>query len=124
MPNIWQTPISSTPDSKRGRYSGRGDVAGYRQLQPYTIPGAVFADERQLAQILASVPRDRSVVIYCACPDEVSAAWLAARMRERGYRDVRPLLGGLDAWRDAGRPVTSLVPVTVVADANAAAATA
>ncbi|MBV7307065.1 hypothetical protein KW404_21730, partial [Xanthomonas vasicola pv. vasculorum] len=25
-PNIWQTPISSTPDSKRGRYSGRGDV--------------------------------------------------------------------------------------------------
>ncbi|APO94188.1 hypothetical protein BI313_05865 [Xanthomonas vesicatoria] len=26
MPNIWQTPISSTPDSKPGRYSGRGDV--------------------------------------------------------------------------------------------------
>ncbi|MEA9675860.1 hypothetical protein VDF37_14505, partial [Xanthomonas campestris pv. raphani] len=25
-PNIWQTPISSTPDSKPGRYSGRGDV--------------------------------------------------------------------------------------------------
>ncbi|MEB2183296.1 hypothetical protein VDS28_16115, partial [Xanthomonas campestris pv. campestris] len=24
--NIWQTPISSTPDSKPGRYSGRGDV--------------------------------------------------------------------------------------------------
>ncbi|MBV6843677.1 SymE family type I addiction module toxin [Xanthomonas euvesicatoria] len=24
---MWQTPISSTPDSKRGRYSGRGDVA-------------------------------------------------------------------------------------------------
>lgn len=96
---------------------------GYRQLQPYTIPGAVFADERQLAQILASVPRDRSVVIYCACPDEVSAAWLAARMRERGYRDAATA-GGLDAWRDAGHPVTSLVPVMVVADANAAAATA
>ena len=24
--HIWQTPISSTPDSKPGRYSGRGDV--------------------------------------------------------------------------------------------------
>ncbi len=94
---------------------------GYRDLQPYMIPGAVFADERQLAQILASVPRDRSVVIYCACPDEVSAAWLAARMRERGYRDVRPLLGGLDAWRDAGHPVKSLLPVVVVADASTAA---
>ncbi|MCS3746484.1 membrane protein DedA with SNARE-associated domain/rhodanese-related sulfurtransferase [Xanthomonas arboricola] len=96
---------------------------GYRELQPYTIPGAVFADERQLAQILASVPRDRSVVIYCACPDEVSAAWLAGRMREHGYRDVRPLLGGLDAWRDAGHPVTSLVPVVVVAKSDAVGAT-
>ncbi|WP_349657484.1 DedA family protein/thiosulfate sulfurtransferase GlpE [Xanthomonas sp. 10-10] len=96
---------------------------GYRELQPYTIPGAVFADERQLAQILASVPRDRGVVIYCACPDEVSAAWLAGRMREHGYRDVRPLLGGLDAWRDAGHPVTSLVPVVVVAKSDAVGAT-
>ncbi|RBJ39323.1 DedA family protein/thiosulfate sulfurtransferase GlpE [Xanthomonas oryzae] len=94
---------------------------GYRDLQPYMIPGAVFADERQLAQILASVPRDRSVVIYCACPDEVSAACLAAWMRTRGYRDVRPLLGGLDAWRGAGHPVTSLLPVVVVADASIAA---
>ncbi|NIJ78238.1 membrane protein DedA with SNARE-associated domain/rhodanese-related sulfurtransferase [Xanthomonas campestris] len=97
---------------------------GHRDLQPYTIPGAVFADERQLAQILASVPRDRSVVIYCACPDEVSAAWLAGRMRERGYRDVRPLLGGLDAWRDAGHPVTSLLPVAVVARTDALGAMA
>ncbi len=97
---------------------------GYRDLQPYTIPGAVFADERQLAQILASVPRDRSVVIYCACPDEVSAAWLAGRMRESGYRDVRPLRGGLDAWREAGHPVTSLVPVVVGGQSDAVGATA
>ncbi|WP_152412650.1 pilus assembly protein [Xanthomonas phaseoli] len=26
MPNSWPTPLSSTPDSKPGRYSGRGDV--------------------------------------------------------------------------------------------------
>ncbi|MCC4601513.1 DedA family protein/thiosulfate sulfurtransferase GlpE [Xanthomonas melonis] len=96
---------------------------GYRELQPYTIPGAMFADERQLAQILASVPRERAVVIYCACPGEVSAAWLAGRMRARGYRDVRPLRGGLDAWHDAGYPVTSLLPVVVVADADARGAT-
>ncbi|MEA9677176.1 DedA family protein/thiosulfate sulfurtransferase GlpE [Xanthomonas campestris pv. raphani] len=95
---------------------------GFRDLQPYTIPGAVFADERELAQILATVPRDRSVVIYCACPDEVSAAWLAGRLRERGYRDVRPLLGGLDAWRDAGHPVVSLVPLAALAPTGEAGA--
>ncbi|WDK32715.1 site-specific integrase [Xanthomonas campestris] len=32
MPNIWQTPISSTPDSKPGRYSGRGDVADPKNI--------------------------------------------------------------------------------------------
>ena len=69
---------------------------------PYVIPGAVFADERQLDGILATYPRDGKVVIYCACPDEVSAAWMAARLREAGFRDVLPLRGGIDAWRDAG----------------------
>jgi len=81
---------------------------GYRELEPYTIPGAQFADERQLADILARVPPERSVVIFCACPNEVSAAWLAARLREHRYVDVRPLLGGLDAWRAAGYSTMAL----------------
>ncbi len=94
---------------------------GYRDMEPYALPGAVFADERDIPQILASVPRDRGVVIYCACPNEVSAAWLAARLREHGYHDARPLLGGLQAWRDAGYEVVDLasvaeVPVAAVRD--------
>jgi membrane protein DedA with SNARE-associated domain/rhodanese-related sulfurtransferase len=75
---------------------------GYRELEPYTIPGAVFADERRLGDILAAYPPERGIVIFCACPDEVSAAWLAARLREHRYRDVRPLRGGLAAWQEAG----------------------
>ncbi|HEY0335037.1 MAG TPA: DedA family protein/thiosulfate sulfurtransferase GlpE [Stenotrophomonas sp.] len=82
---------------------------GYRDIEPYTIPGAVFADERELGTILSSFPSDRSIVIYCACPNEVSAAWLAARLREHRYRDVRPLLGGLDAWRAAGYETSALL---------------
>lgn len=81
---------------------------GYRDLEPYTIPGAVFADERRLAEIVAAHPRERSIVVFCACPDEVSAAWLATRLRGQGYRDVRPLRGGLAAWQAAGHAVESL----------------
>ncbi len=29
-------------------------------------------------------------------------------MRKLGYTDVRPLLGGITAWRDVGYPVVSL----------------
>ena len=80
-----------------------------RKLDPYIIPGALFADERQLDEILANYARDQKLVIYCSCPNEISAAWMAKRLAEAGFQDVVPLLGGIDAWRDAGRPLESLV---------------
>ena len=82
---------------------------GFRDRDPYVIPGAVFADEAELGGILATYPRDGKVVIYCACPDEVSAAWMAARLREAGFADVLPLRGGIDAWRSAGYGVERIV---------------
>jgi membrane protein DedA with SNARE-associated domain/rhodanese-related sulfurtransferase len=79
-----------------------------RQLDPYVIPGAQFADERQLDSIAARFERNRQLVIYCSCPNEVSAAWMAQRLRQLGFLDAIPLLGGLEAWRDAGWPLAPL----------------
>lgn len=73
-----------------------------RKLDPFIIPGALFADERQLDEILSKYERDRKLVIYCSCPNEISAAWMAKQLAEAGFTDVVPLLGGLDAWRDSG----------------------
>ncbi|MBD9477815.1 DedA family protein/thiosulfate sulfurtransferase GlpE [Pseudoxanthomonas sp. PXM02] len=81
---------------------------GFRDVDPYVIPGAVFADERQLDGILTGYPREGKIVIYCACPDEVSAAWMAGRLRAAGFRDVLPLRGGIDAWRARGLGVDPL----------------
>ncbi|HVW53603.1 MAG TPA: DedA family protein/thiosulfate sulfurtransferase GlpE [Trinickia sp.] len=79
-----------------------------RQLEPYVIPGAQLADERRLDEIIAAYRPDQKVVIYCSCPNEVSAAWMAKKLIEAGFHDVLPLKGGIDAWRDAGRAVASL----------------
>ncbi|MBN3752547.1 hypothetical protein G3N95_06315 [Paraburkholderia sp. Tr-20389] len=79
-----------------------------RALDPFVIPGSVFADERQLEEIVAKYPHDQKLVIYCSCPNEVSAAWMAKQLTEAGFRDVIPLRGGLDAWRDAGRQLEPL----------------
>jgi membrane protein DedA with SNARE-associated domain len=79
-----------------------------RQLDPYVIPGTRFADERRLDEIVAAYRPDQKVVIYCSCPNEVSAAWMAKKMIELGFRDVLPLKGGIDAWREAGKEVTTL----------------
>ncbi|CAM2138517.1 DedA family protein/thiosulfate sulfurtransferase GlpE [Paraburkholderia tropica] len=91
-----------------------------RKLDPFIIPGALFADERQLEEILSRYPREQKLVIYCSCPNEISAAWMAKKLVEAGFVDVVPLLGGLDAWRDAGRTLESLpmaphpeVPVSI-----------
>jgi rhodanese-related sulfurtransferase len=36
----------------------------------------------------------------------VTAAKVAKKLINRGYRNIRPLSGGIDAWRDAGFAIT------------------
>lgn len=69
------------------------------------IPGAVFAHPDDAPVSLASYPRDVEIVVYCSCPNEVSAAVAAQHLKRAGFRKIRPLLGGLDAWTEIGRPV-------------------
>jgi 3-mercaptopyruvate sulfurtransferase SseA len=42
------------------------------------------------------------VVLYCACPNDVTAARMALMLRRHGIRRVRPLAGGITAWRARG----------------------
>ncbi|MCW0422102.1 DedA family protein/thiosulfate sulfurtransferase GlpE [Xanthomonas sacchari] len=88
---------------------------GYRTLEPFAIPGALEVDDRQVDALVARLPRDRRIVIYCACPNEVSAAILAKRLRQHAFEDVLPLRGGLDAWRAAGHPLVVLDAAAAVA---------
>ena len=45
------------------------------------------------------------VVVNCSCPNEVSSARVALKLHSKGITRVRPLLGGLDAWRDLNYPL-------------------
>jgi membrane protein DedA with SNARE-associated domain/rhodanese-related sulfurtransferase len=74
----------------------------HREIDGRRIPGAVHVDLDALEATLEGIPRDRDVVVYCACPNEVTAVKVAMQLRERGIRRVRPLLGGIDAWVLAG----------------------
>lgn len=80
-----------------------------RVVDARIIPGAVMVDLRSVDRELGQVPIDQDVVIYCSCPNEVSAAKAAKGLMMLGYRRVRPLLGGLDAWADAGYDIEQLV---------------
>jgi membrane protein DedA with SNARE-associated domain/rhodanese-related sulfurtransferase len=76
------------------REKGQHDSTGW-------IPGAMLVRTPDEAQ----APPHGEVIVYCDCPNEISAAVLAHALKARGFRHVRPLAGGFEAWRAEGRAV-------------------
>jgi membrane protein DedA with SNARE-associated domain/rhodanese-related sulfurtransferase len=78
------------------------------RLRDGVIPGAAAAEPEDGASIMAAARGDREVVVYCACPNEASAATVAKRLQRAGIKKVHPLLGGVEAWLAAGQPLERL----------------
>jgi len=68
-------------------------------------PGALHVPLQDVARRLKELPRDRDIILYCACPSEASAARVAKILMNHGFKRFRPLYGGLDAWVAAGYDV-------------------
>ncbi len=62
------------------------------------VPGAIVATLAQLPGTATELPRDREVVLYCNCPNEVSALRGVRILADLGHHRARALHGGLDAW--------------------------
>jgi rhodanese-related sulfurtransferase len=69
------------------------------------IPGALAIDMQKLEDSFKGVPPEGEVILYCACPNEATAVKVAQRLKKVGYTRIRPLLGGIDAWIEAGHEV-------------------
>ena len=76
-----------------------------RELEPRWIPGALHVPIPEVAHRMKELPRDRDIILYCTCPSEASAARVAKILMNHGFKHVRPLFGGLDAWVAAGYSV-------------------
>jgi membrane protein DedA with SNARE-associated domain/rhodanese-related sulfurtransferase len=73
---------------------------------PETIPGALHVDAAELEEAFDVIPRDREIVLFCACPNEVTAARLALLLRSKGITRIRPLSEGYEGWRSRGFPLS------------------
>jgi membrane protein DedA with SNARE-associated domain/rhodanese-related sulfurtransferase len=78
-----------------------------RELEPRWIPGAIHLPLQNVGEHIGDLPRDREIILYCTCPSEASAARVAKLLMSHGFKKVRPLHGGLDAWVAAGYDVAS-----------------
>jgi membrane protein DedA with SNARE-associated domain/rhodanese-related sulfurtransferase len=75
------------------------------QQDPTFIQGAIHLSLEDIDKRQSEFPRDRDIIVYCSCPNEVSSARVALRLQRKGFTRVRPLLGGLDAWREQNYPM-------------------
>ncbi len=89
------------------------------QQEDGRIPGAHLLDTHQLNDktfeiTFPNFETGQEVVVYCACPNDATAARVAKLLKQRGFSRVRPLKGGIDAWIAAGYDVERelQVPVT------------
>jgi rhodanese-related sulfurtransferase len=80
------------------------------------IKGAIHMRERRLPYRISfapfkDLPRDREIVTYCACPSDEIAVRAFQVFREAGFKRVRVLKGGWQAWLKAGGQVESMPKV-------------
>jgi membrane protein DedA with SNARE-associated domain/rhodanese-related sulfurtransferase len=82
------------------------DLRSHFELEqdPAVIRGALHVTMDELRVRQKDIPRDRDIVLYCDCPNEVSSARMALQLRQQGIVRVRPLLGGIEAWRERNYP--------------------
>jgi membrane protein DedA with SNARE-associated domain/rhodanese-related sulfurtransferase len=82
------------------------DVRSTLETEVDTVPGALRIPLEDLETRHGEIPRDRDIILFCSCPNEASSARAALLLRKRGVVRVRPLSGGVDAWRALQWPVS------------------
>ena len=91
------------------------------------VPGAIVATLADLPGTVPGLPRDREIVLYCSCPNEVSALRGVRILADHGLHRARALRGGLDAWLEieaatplvapaAGLEQDALAPLAVLSE--------
>ena len=68
-----------------------------QKLEP-AIPGALLFNACEPGQLMATLDKNSHIVVYCSCPNDVTAAQVAKQFLSNGFHRARPLHGGLDAW--------------------------
>jgi rhodanese-related sulfurtransferase len=86
---------------------------------PSVIQGAIHLNVDDVESRHHEIPRDRDIIIYCSCPNEVTSARVALLLRRKGILRVRPLLGGIVAWRDMNYPLEPHTQIRVISPSRA-----
>ncbi|MBJ7609757.1 MAG: rhodanese-like domain-containing protein [Candidatus Dormibacteraeota bacterium] len=100
------TPGEATPqqahDALASGTSALIDVRETWEWDEQRIPGAVLIPLAEIPQRLAEIPDDRDVYVHCRLGGRSSRA--VDFLREHGRPRAINVVGGLEAWQEAGLP--------------------
>lgn len=96
--------VRITPEEMRELLAGEPEVVVLdarshlaREEDPRMLPKSILVDHDNALRMLPPDAHERTIVTFCTCPSEASAALLAQRLIEAGYVRVRVLVGGTQA---------------------------
>lgn len=82
----------------------------HRAKSDWQIPGSLRIWRGELEERIGEVPRNRPVVIYCACHYEHSSTRAALVLEEYDFTELYILVGGIKSWQEAGLPLEPKSP--------------
>ncbi len=69
------------------------------------IPGAINFPWTDRIKPPVNLPRNKTLIMYCACLEEEDSLDMALKLREFGYRNIKLLKGGWLRWEELNYPV-------------------
>lgn len=79
------------------------DVRTPREREEKSVAGSVAVPLSRLAEKIGTLPKDRSVLVYCAGGYRSSIA--ASLLQRAGFKEVAEIAGGIAAWESAKLPM-------------------
>ena len=101
------TPLEARPkDVKAALDDGKAVLIDVREPWEYEqkhIPGAKLIPLANIPDQLSELPEDKDIYVHCRLGGRSGRA--VEYLREQGRPRAINLLGGIEAWEDAGLPV-------------------
>ena len=75
------------------------------ETSPLKLPGSTRLEPEEAERAPINFEPEQMIVTYCTSPEEQQSARVAQILRQRGFKTVRILKGGLGGWTNARLPV-------------------
>ncbi len=69
------------------------------------IPGAVSFPWATKLKLPVTLPRNKTLILYCSCAHEEDSTDIAEKLSQMGYRNIKVLEGGFLKWMELKYPV-------------------